>query len=319
MKNSSKQRNSIAGALFGVAVGDALGGPVEFMAPEDIIRRHVCVSDMIGGGWLGLAPGEVTDDTQMTLCVAEGIVENPAAPIEAIGRRFIQWANSSPKDIGGACASSISNAKRLGGAFCGTSPTAEMWEHAGELTQDRSGRPVEGNGALMRTVYPGLFYANNIQAELWAWRIGKMTHTGPRSNEACILYARMVNLLTTSESRPQDAQSARDFLAEHCQDVPEYDAAVKASIVTPASGGYVVDSMRIAVGSIATTGSFEEAVIEAVNLGGDADTNGAITGGLAGAWYGYDAIPEAWIAALAPDVRETLNRLADAAVAAREG
>ena len=315
MKDNSKQRNSIAGALFGVAVGDALGGPVEFMSPEDIIRRHVCVSDMIGGGWLGLAPGEVTDDTQMTLCVAEGIVEDPVDPIEAIGRRFIQWASSGPKDIGGACASSINNAKRLGGA----SPTAEMWMCAGELTQARGGRPVEGNGALMRTVYPGLFYADHYRAETWASQIGRMTHTGHRSNEACILFTRMVNLLTTSESRPQDAQSARDFLAEHCQAVPEYAAAVKASIVTPASGGYVVDSMRIAVGSIATTGSFEEAVIEAVNLGGDADTNGAITGGLAGAWYGYDAIPEAWIAALTPDVRETLNRLADAAVAAREG
>lgn len=315
MKNISKQRNSIAGALFGVAVGDALGGPVEFMAPEDIIRRHVCVSDMIGGGWLGLAPGEVTDDTQMTLCVAEGIVEDPVDPIEAIGRRFIQWASSGPKDIGGACASSINNAKRLGGA----SPTAEMWMCAGELTQARGGRPVEGNGALMRTVYPGLFYADHYRAETWASQIGRMTHTGHRSSEACFLYTRMVNLATASESRPQDAQSVRDFLAEHCRAVPEYDAAVKASIVTPASGGYVVDSMRIAVGSIATTGSFEEAVIEAVNLGGDADTNGAITGGLAGAWYGYDAIPEAWIAALAPDVRETLNRLADAAVAAREG
>lgn len=180
-------------------------------------------------------------------------------------------------------------------------------------------RRIDAAAIISYLGYPGLFYANNIQAELWAWRIGKMTHTGPRSNEACILYARMVNLLTTSESRPQDTRSVREFLAGHCQDVPEYAAAVKASIVTPASGGYVVDSMRIAVGSIATTGSFEEAVIEAVNLGGDADTNGAITGGLAGAWYGYDAIPEAWIAALAPDVRETLNRLADAAVAAREG
>lgn len=316
MKNSNKQRNSIAGALFGVAVGDALGGPVEFMTPEDIIRRHVCVSDMIGGGWLGLAPGEVTDDTQMTLCVAEGIVENPAAPIEAIGRRFIQWASSGPKDIGGACRSSISNARAMGGR---ADPVPEMWTAAAELTQRQNGRPVEGNGALMRTVYPGLYYRDHYQAEGWAIRIGRMTHAGPRSNEACILYTRMVNLLTASESRPQDAQSVRDFLAEHCQAVPEYDAAVKASIVTPASGGYVVDSMRIAVGSIATTGSFEEAVIEAVNLGGDADTNGAITGGLAGAWYGYDAIPEAWIAALAPDVRETLNRLADAAVAAREG
>ena len=103
MKNSiSKQRNSIAGALFGVAVGDALGGPVEFMDPESIARKYGRVSSMIGGGWLSLAPGEITDDTQMTLCVAEGIVENPTAPIEAIGRLFIQWANSGPKDIGGA-------------------------------------------------------------------------------------------------------------------------------------------------------------------------------------------------------------------------
>lgn len=199
------------------------------------------------------------------------------------------------------------------------SPTAEMWERAGELTQVQSGRPVEGNGAVMRTVYSGLFYKNHFQAETWAGRIGRMTHAGPRSNEACILFTRMVNLLMTSESRPQDAQSVREFLTEHCQAAQEYAAAVKASIVTPASGGYVVDSMRITVGSTATIGSFAEAVIEAVNLGGDADTNGAITGGLAGAWYGYDAIPEAWITALAPDVRETLNRLADAAVAAREG
>lgn len=315
MNISSKQRNSIAGALFGVAVGDALGGPVEFMSPEDIIRRHVCVSDMIGGGWLDLAPGEITDDTQMTLCVAEGIVENPDAPIEAIGRLFIQWGSSGPKDIGGACASSINNAKRLGGK----APTAEMWEQAAELTQKNTGRPVEGNGALMRAVYPGLYYRAAVQVQSVAERVARMTHAGPRSTEACKIYSRMVHLLTTSEIRPQDAQSVREFLAEHCRAVPEYAAAVKASIVTPASGGYVVDSMRIAVGSIATTGSFEEAVVEAVNLGGDADTNGAITGGLAGAWYGYDAIPEAWINALAPDVRDTLNRLADAAASAREG
>lgn len=317
MKNSiSKQRNSIAGALFGVAVGDALGGPVEFMSPEEIIRRHVCVSDMIGGGWLGLAPGEITDDTQMTLCVAEGIVENPDTPIEGIGRRFIQWANGGPKDIGGACASSIHNAQRMGGSAY---PVPEMWQTAAELTQQQVGHPVEGNGALMRTVYPGLFYRDHYEAEGWAIRIGRMTHAGPRSNEACILYTRMINLLTASEKRPQDAQGVREFLAEHCQAVREYAAAVKASIVTPASGGYVVDSMRIAVGCMANTDSFEEAVVEAVNLGGDADTNGAITGGLAGAWYGYDAIPEAWIAALAPDVRDTLNRLADAAASAREG
>ncbi len=285
------------------------------MSPESIAQNYGRVTTMTGGGWLSLAPGEVTDDTQMTLCVAEGIVENPRQPIQPIGRRFIQWAQGGPKDIGGACASSIGNAKRLGGQ----SPTAEMWAQAAGLTQRQAGRPVEGNGALMRTVYPGLYYGGGDIAEYAAMKIAGMTHAGPRSNEACILYTRMVNLLTASESDAQGTMSPREFLLRHCEAVEEYAAAAKAFTVTPAPGGYVVDSMRIAVGCMANTGSFEEAVVEAVNLGGDADTNGAITGGLAGAWYGYDVIPEAWIAALAPDVRETLDRLADAAVSAREG
>lgn len=316
-------KKRIAGALFGVAVGDALGGPVEFMAPEEIIRRYVCVSDMLGGGWLNLAPGEVTDDTQMTLCVAEGIVEAPEAPIPAIGRRFIEWANGGPKDIGGACAASIHNAQRIAdcsvfGRNKGKAPTAEQWERAGAATQRNQGHPVEGNGALMRTVYPGLYYDFN-EAQTWAMQIARMTHAGARSTKACILYSRMINLLTASESWPQDTQNLREFLEEHCGAVPEYAAAVKTSVVTPALGGYVVDSMRIAVGTLANTESFEQAVIEAVNLGGDADTNGAITGGLAGAWYGYDAIPAEWISALAPDVRETLTRLTNAAYKARRG
>ena len=309
-------KKRIAGALFGVAVGDALGGPVEFMGPEEIAARYGRLDKMVGGGWLHLQPGEITDDTQMTLCVAEGIVEAPHTPIQPIGRRFIEWDNAGPKDIGGACASSIHNAQRIGGA----APTAAEWEAAGKATQRSAGHPVEGNGALMRNVYPGLFYPSAVQAVTIAQRVAKMTHAGDRSTEACILYARMVHLLTASESDIQDTQTPRDFLAEHCRAVPEYHAAATApEVIRGRLGGWVVDAMRIAVGSVATTDSFEEAVVTAVNLGGDADTNAAITGGLAGAWYGYDAIPAEWIAALAPDIRETLIRLTNAAYEARRG
>jgi len=305
------QKKRIAGALFGVAVGDALGGPVEFMGPEQIAAKYGRLDRMVGGGWLSLVPGEITDDTQMTLCVAEGIVEAPEAPVEAVGRRFIEWANAGPKDIGAACAHSIHNAQRIGGA----SPKAEQWEEAAEATQRSQGRPVEGNGALMRTVYPALYYDNHARAEYWAMKIAQMTHAGFKSSEACILYARMVNLLTASESQ---ADSPREFLAEHCAAVSEYyEAATRPDVVQGRLGGWVVDAMRIAVGSVATTGSFREAVVTAVNLGGDADTNAAITGGLAGAWYGYDAIPAEWIAALAPDVREKLIQLTNAAYEAR--
>ena len=308
------QKKKIAGALFGVAVGDALGGPVEFMSPDQIAAKYGRLDRMVGGGWLSLEPGEITDDTQMTLCVAEGIVEAPQAPIQSIGRRFIEWANAGPKDIGGACAHSIHNAQRIGGA----APTAAEWEAAGKATQHAQGRPVEGNGALMRNVYPGLFYSSAVQAVTIAQRIAKMTHAGDRSTEACILYARMVHLLTASESQAQDTQTPREFLAERCRAVPEYAAAAAApEFIRGRLGGWVVDAMRIAVGSVATTGSFREAVVTAVNLGGDADTNAAITGGLAGAWYGYDAIPAEWIEALTPDVREKLIRLTNAAYEAR--
>ncbi|MBQ2634096.1 MAG: ADP-ribosylglycohydrolase family protein [Oscillospiraceae bacterium] len=305
-------KKRIAGALFGVAVGDALGGPVEFMGPDQIAAKYGRLDSMIGGGWLSLAPGEITDDTQMTLCVAEGIVEAPDDPVPAIGRRFIEWANARPKDIGGACAHSIHNAQRAGGA----SPNAEQWEQAAEATQRSTGRPVEGNGALMRTVYPGLFYASRARVAENAQRIAQMTHAGKRSTEACILYTSMVHLLTASESDTRE-QTQREFLAAHVCAIPEYWVAAINDTVAPASGGWVVDAMRIAVGSLATTGSFREAVVTAVNLGGDADTNGAITGGLAGAWYGYDAIPADWISALAPEVREDLVRLTNAAYDAR--
>lgn len=320
------QKNRIMGALFGVAVGDALGGPVEFMSEQQIARQYGHIDSMIGGGWLHLQPGEVTDDTQMTLCVAEGIVEKPDSPIEAIGRRFIEWASSGPKDIGGACSASIWNASSRSNGYTldpDHVPTAEAWEDAALETQRRQGRPVEGNGALMRAVYPGMYYRDHNVAEYWAMKIARMTHAGPRSTGACILYTRMINLLTASETSiplEHDAQRpVQAFLVDQCEGSLEYQAAARVEAVEAKDGGYVVDSMKIALGSLATSGTFAEAVETAVNLGGDADTNAAVTGGLAGAWYGYDAIPAEWIEALAPEVREQLHRLADAAISAREG
>ena len=89
----------IAGALYGVAVGDALGGPLEFMSAEEIHRQHGWVTTMLGGGWLDLQPGETTDDTAMTLAVAEGIIEHPEAPIQGWGadhRRLGECRGSIP-------------------------------------------------------------------------------------------------------------------------------------------------------------------------------------------------------------------------------
>lgn len=309
---TNTQSDRIAGAMYGVAVGDALGGPVEFMTAKAIRKELGHVAAMIGGGWLGLAPGEITDDTQMSLCVAQGIVENPDNPIEAIGRRFIEWADSGPKDIGATCALSILRAKL---AADGGVPTAAMWEEAAK----REGRPAEGNGALMRTVYPGLYYEKSSQAAKWAKAIATMTHNGPKSANACVLYSHMINYLTTEKSAIQAALTPKDFFKFLLGHTDDYELAATADHVPETYGGYVVDSLFVAVSSVVTTSSFADAVEAAVNAGGDADTNGAITGGLAGAWYGYNAIPDKWKLALDPGVRIQIDILIDAAVKAREG
>ena len=182
--NNNNLKNTIKGALYGVAVGDALGAPLEFMSAEQIANRYGEVTDMIGGGWLRVKPGEITDDTQMTLAVAEGIVEAPENPIEAIGERFIAWAHSGPKDIGGTCSRSIYGAA-VGGA---TRPTEDKWFKASRATAKANGRRSGGNGALMRTVYPGLYYQSRLIAVETAAAIAQMTHWDEESNEACEIY-----------------------------------------------------------------------------------------------------------------------------------
>lgn len=314
-KINEKQLDRIRGALYGVAVGDALGGPLEFMSDWQICNTYGRVTDMIGGGWLNLKPGEVTDDTQMTLCVARGILDalegdNGLDLVASVGQQFIAWADSKPKDIGGACSHSIAVAKLRGRFRLQGVPTATDWEEAARQTRRDGGRPVEGNGALMRTVYPGLYCSTKGGAEIQARAFAEMTHRGDKSTEACILYTRMVYLLTESVSKHQDGNVA-DFLHE-CLKGTFYDASVEKP-ATYAAGGYVVDSMSTAVSCLAHAQTFEEAVCAAANLGGDTDTNAAITGGLAGAWFGFSAIPARWVDALAPGLRQDLDILAAAA------
>ena len=293
----------IRGALFGVAVGDALGAPVEFMSADDIARKHGRVTTMLGGGWLNVEPGEVTDDTQMSLCVAEGIVAMPLAPVEEVGLRFIDWYNTKPKDIGRTCQSSIRNAMN-NSKKSGKPADKSAWFAAARSTDNSLGGLSAGNGALMRTVYTGLYYGERHEAA--TVDIAKMTHWNEESNAACVLYSNLIAQFTEGAG----INATSDLLK---------NTRYSGDIQNHAPTGYVVDSMCCALDSLLRTNSFEDAVVAAVNLGGDADTIGAITGGLAGALYGYEAIPGKWLETLEVDVVEKLMRLADVAYQNRGG
>src|SRR6266568_2642464 len=97
------------GAFLGMAVGDALGAPVEFMTPSEIRAKHGLLKELIGGGWLRLKPGQVTDDTEMALCIARALESAGGWSLRGIADNFAAWLRSKPIDMGDTCRRGIRN------------------------------------------------------------------------------------------------------------------------------------------------------------------------------------------------------------------
>lgn len=318
--NTEMLKDKIAGALYGVAVGDALGGPLEFMTAEQIAQRHGLVTEMIGGGWLSLRPGETTDDTAMTMAVAEGIMEAPENPIPCIGARFIRWANSSPKDIGGTCRASIGHATFLAGKNqIEDYPilAEDIWFAAAQDTTEQNHGRSGGNGALMRAVYPALYYPEEERVIRETVDQGRMTHWDADSDEACKIYATVLHCLVT-EAKKSEGDIGHLFV--NIYDIlngtryATNDLQRKADAETLNPTGYVVDSLECALYSLWDSGGFNDAIIKAANMGGDADTIAAICGSLAGALYGFATIPQEWIDALSEADRTRLDAAVEVAL-----
>ena len=280
----------IKGGLFGLAIGDALGAPVEFMTAEEIEEQYGQVESMIGGGWLHLEPGQVTDDTQMMLCIARGILRNPVHPLPAVGEEFVRWYSTNPPDIGKSCQESIKLFLEMGN-----------W-HQASMTAHQSLGQSGGNGSLMRTLPIALAYQNQFDMMLQLTSdISKMTHWEEITEQACQIYSCIV--LAYLKGRDEKEELITQML-----DLYETTSGLLEMRNIPPSG-YVRDSLYHALMSFIRTDSFEDCLIRAVNLGGDADSIGAIAGGLAGVYYGYQAIPTDWIMELDPAVRDELTEL----------
>ncbi len=266
----------VLGGLFGVACGDALGGTLEFMSKDEIKRQYGYLKDIIGGGCWELKPGEVTDDTMMTVAVAEGILDNPEDPVENIGKHFIEWYSSRPKDIG--------NIIRI--AF-GEYIRCKDWLKSSYYAHQSTGGRSAGNGSLMRCLPVALYYGDvEKMLEITASQ-SVMTHYDRQSTDACRLYNLIVHDYLNGKPKIP-------VIRKYIENYPEY---LKAFLVLKDElepTGYVVDTLICALWCFINTSTFEDAVCEAANLGGDSDTIAAITGGMAGVYYGYGAIPERW-------------------------
>lgn len=271
-----KEFDKVLGGLFGIACGDALGGTLEFLTIEEGTKRYGYLQDILGGGTWDLKIGETTDDTAMTIAVAKGILDEPDMPWKSIGKYFLEWADSKPADIGITIGHVMDEYR-----------DCKDWSEAAYKVNDKLFGKSAGNGSLMRCIPVGLYYEDINRVKEISRVQSSLTHYDKKAGTACELY----NTLIYEYLRGNDKANVME---KTLKEYPEYQEVYKMKKSDLKPTGYVVDALFCALWCFINTSSFEEAVCEAVNLCGDADTIGAITGGLAGAFYGYDAIPERW-------------------------
>jgi ADP-ribosyl-[dinitrogen reductase] hydrolase len=272
------------GVLLGLAVGDALGAPLEFQparSPGDY------VAEMIGGGWQQLGPGEWTDDTQLALCVVESLLAKSVFDPDDIARRFVKWMESGPKDIG------LHTQRVLAAIKSGT-----PWEHASAKAQDTDLENAP-NGSLMRCAPLAMFFFRHPDyAASLSPVLSRVTHAHPDCEAACVL----VSVAITHLLMGVGVADAIDAGYSACESVSDAFRESVRRAMQPSNAtsptGWVLDTLEVALWSLLHTSTFEQAIVEAVNRGADADTVGAVTGALAGAHYGLSAIPARWLSAL---------------------
>ena len=268
-------------AYLGLAIGDALGATVEFMTPREIAQRYGIHRDMRGGGWLNLRPGQVTDDTTMALALGRAILDAGGA-VSALGcaRAFDAWMRAKPVDIGNTVRRNLVAFRRTG------DPVAKPSAFDA------------GNGAAMRVLPVALASLQWDEVAICdaVCAQAHVTHHNPVSDAACLFVVRAVQRFMRGE--PLSAVY-RGCIMPYVTAYPECSYR-KRRCENPS--GWIVETMQVVLQSLMQTDSFEGCLIEAVNRGGDADTTGAIAGMLAGAHYGFEAIPLRWLKALDPAV-----------------
>lgn len=281
-ENEDELLSRALGSFLGLAVGDALGATVEFLTAREIAVRYKVHKEMIGGGWLGLKAGGVTDDTEMALALSSAVIASGGWNPRAIADAFVAWMRRGPADIGNTCRRGLTH-YLLTGNLCAA-----------------YGEENCGNGAAMRHL-PSVFMSLRDEALLVQRAIEQahITHNHPISDVAIATLARMTRRLVLEGAQAPCDQIAAELLTLY----PKF----RFKPWPGKTSGYVVDTVQTVFDGFFSTGSFEDCLLRVVNRGGDADTTGALAGQLAGALYGVEGIPARWLNKLDPVVNAAIR------------
>ncbi|WP_144925288.1 ADP-ribosylglycohydrolase family protein [Halorubrum salsamenti] len=280
----------VRGVLLGLACGDALGRPVEFQSASAIQREHGRLDEMVGHGTWNQPAGTITDDTEQALCIARSLADHEEFDPADVAERFVAWYETGPFDIGRMTRRSLDRLKR-----------GEAWDAAGQRVweQSREGQNA-GNGSVMRCAPLAIPYASDWDRLVEVSRqSSQITHADPRCTYGCaILNLTLAGLLEDADTPLQDAlnyvgSDAPDELVTALEPLVRGD-----SPSTLETSGYVVHSLQTALHDGFVADSAEDAIVTAVNRGGDTDTIGAIAGAVAGARFGASQLPDRWLGAI---------------------
>lgn len=299
-----------AGAIVGMAAGDALGAPYEFGPSPRIVLKGTA-DDMVGGGAFGWEPGEWTDDTSMALPILRGYAQTAAYEWHTVPTRIVRewraWAQGA-KDVGNQTRAVLRSLR--------DDATAEQARDAARAVHERYGRSG-GNGSLMRTapvgirarVSPAGFFSpqRNLDTVVTnARELSDLTHHDPDAGDACVLWSAMIHQAVTYGVVLVDDALACLPASRQARWAALLEEAAAAEPGDFPNNGWVVHALQAAWASLhragldvrddrtATPSAYRLTVQHAINAGGDTDTVAAIAGALAGAMCGVDAIPLAW-------------------------
>jgi ADP-ribosyl-[dinitrogen reductase] hydrolase len=292
-------RDRFRGALLGLAAGEALGAPAEFLTAEQVVEKYGVITEMLGGGVYDLAPGQVTDATEMMLCLAESLAEHGEFEPEDIMARLGAWLESQPAHV------SLTVRAALISYRSGT-----HWDVASRRAYEILGGPTAGNGSLIRCTPVGLlYYSDAAKRHEVSNRESTLTHFDRLAGWSCAAFNDLVTVALHGDLAEDLHSVAVAFQDEDKRVAAVLHDTADAEVEEIVSSSFVLDTLQTALWTVLHAADFEHAVTMAVNMGNDATAAGAATGALAGAVYGESGIPARWLAEVA--VRERVTAAAD--------
>jgi len=275
----------IVGMIIGAAVGDALGAPLEFMSHEQIEIKHGRVTDMLGGGWLGLRSGGWTDDTAMMLLLLESLIEKKTFDEKDVARRYVEWFRTRPVAIGNTVRAALSLLDE-----------GVPLEEASRRAHEGAGGVSADNDTVMRCAPLAAFYVDDTEKLIEAsFREARITHWDIQAASGSAFLNLVLSALLQGSKKREAFSDAEEKIADNPHGlytiVPDV-SFLEEKDVKP--GESVVDTLTCAFWYFNRGKSFEETLIRIVNRGGETGTIGAVAGALGGARWGHEKIPERW-------------------------